>query len=128
MRPSNPLRNVALCKNLESVAIAPQLLEEIRQREAATRCCAYLLNGPSGYSRIRPRGHAETSGCEGLCPDADQQYWDLSPSAAYSGGFQGANKIGRLASQLILRRKKVADLLSYACISTNPLFLDFLKP
>jgi hypothetical protein len=29
MRPSNPPRNVALCKSLESVAIAPQLLEEI---------------------------------------------------------------------------------------------------
>src|SRR5262249_544 len=27
MRPSNPPRNVALCKNLESVATAPQFLE-----------------------------------------------------------------------------------------------------
>jgi hypothetical protein len=32
MRPSNPPRNVALCKSLESVAIAPQLLEEILPR------------------------------------------------------------------------------------------------
>jgi hypothetical protein len=29
MRSSNPPHNVALCKNLESVAIAPQFLEEI---------------------------------------------------------------------------------------------------
>jgi ABC-type antimicrobial peptide transport system ATPase subunit len=43
MRPSNPLRNVALCKNRESVAIAPQLLEEIPQREAAIRYWAYLF-------------------------------------------------------------------------------------
>jgi len=34
MRPSNPPRNVALCKNLESVAIAPQFLEEIPARRS----------------------------------------------------------------------------------------------
>jgi hypothetical protein len=32
MRASNPPRNVALCKSLASVAIAPQLLEEILPR------------------------------------------------------------------------------------------------
>jgi hypothetical protein len=31
MRPSNPPRNVALFKNLESVAIAPQFLEASRR-------------------------------------------------------------------------------------------------
>jgi hypothetical protein len=31
MRPSNPPSNVTLFKNLESVAKAPQLLEEIRK-------------------------------------------------------------------------------------------------
>jgi hypothetical protein len=31
MRPSNPPGNVTLFKNLESVATAPQLLEEIRK-------------------------------------------------------------------------------------------------
>jgi hypothetical protein len=36
MRPSNPPGNVTLFKNLESVATAPQLLEEIRK----TRVCA----------------------------------------------------------------------------------------
>jgi len=35
MRPSNPPGSVALCKNLDSVATAPQLLEEIRK----TRVC-----------------------------------------------------------------------------------------
>jgi len=52
---------------------------------------------------------------------------DLSPSAAYPGRFQRANKIRSLASQLVLRRKKVVDLLSYASVSANPLLLDFLK-
>jgi hypothetical protein len=32
MRPSNLPGSVTLCKNLDSVAIAPQLLEEIRNR------------------------------------------------------------------------------------------------
>jgi hypothetical protein len=31
MRPSNPLRNVALFKNVESVAIAPQFFEASRR-------------------------------------------------------------------------------------------------
>jgi hypothetical protein len=35
MRPSNPHGNVTLFKNLESVATAPQLLEEIRKTQVS---------------------------------------------------------------------------------------------
>jgi len=35
MRPSNPLGNVTLFKNLESVARAPQLLEEIPKTQVS---------------------------------------------------------------------------------------------
>jgi len=45
MRPSNPPRNVALFKNLESVATAPQFLEASKTK-AETR-------GTEGAARVR---------------------------------------------------------------------------
>src|SRR5260370_8372523 len=55
MRPSNPPRNVALFKNLESVAIAPQFLEAsqevARNRRLRTRDDLKARKEPQGFGR-----------------------------------------------------------------------------
>jgi hypothetical protein len=49
MRPSNLPGSVALCKNLDSVAMAPQLLEEIRKRRVGGSISSVSLS----YFRFR---------------------------------------------------------------------------
>ena len=51
MRPSNPPGGVALCKNLDSVAMAPQLLEEIRKRRAGGKLAAPAVSRPYNLTR-----------------------------------------------------------------------------
>jgi hypothetical protein len=54
MRSSNPLRNVALLKNVESVAIAPQFLEASRRSleiEAEIRDDLKARKEPQGFDR-----------------------------------------------------------------------------
>src|ERR687888_222947 len=54
MRPSNPPRNVALCKSLESVAVAPQLLDQILPGGAVDGGqCASLIGGLAARQHLQ---------------------------------------------------------------------------
>jgi hypothetical protein len=54
MRPSNPPGSVALCKNLDSVAMAPQLLEEIRKRRVGGKLAAPAVSPLAARAQQRP--------------------------------------------------------------------------
>jgi len=82
MRPSNPPGSVALCKNLDSVAMAPQLLEEIRKRRVGGSISSVSLS----YFRFR--------GLNERAPRAINSPARFPYSTGYVAGFSGSgNKV-----------------------------------